>query len=114
MKTVEFSHVNMDSHKGIDSRKDGCVCYKQQVNDIIFKIGKKKKKKYFFFFFTQKTAYEIVSRDWSSDVCSSDLFQWKQKLCYQTMKGNVCRVKPGQNGIVVHVYIVMLLGISLE
>ena len=21
----------------------------------------------------QKTAYEIVSRDWSSDVCSSDL-----------------------------------------
>ena len=26
-----------------------------------------------FFFFKQKTAYEIVSRDWSSDVCSSDL-----------------------------------------
>ena len=25
-----------------------------------------------FFFFKQKTAYEIVSRDWSSDVCSSD------------------------------------------
>ena len=23
-----------------------------------------------FFFFKQKTAYEIVSRDWSSDVCS--------------------------------------------
>ena len=29
---------------------------------------------YFVFFFKQKTAYEIVSRDWSSDVCSSDLF----------------------------------------
>src|ERR671915_950633 len=28
----------------------------------------------FFFFFKQKTAYEIVSRDWSSDVCSSDLY----------------------------------------
>ena len=27
----------------------------------------------FVFFFKQKTAYEIVSRDWSSDVCSSDL-----------------------------------------
>src|SRR5216110_3825506 len=27
----------------------------------------------FFFFFKQKTAYEISSRDWSSDVCSSDL-----------------------------------------
>src|SRR5262249_57337616 len=26
-----------------------------------------------FFFFKQKTAYEMVS-DWSSDVCSSDLF----------------------------------------
>ena len=25
-----------------------------------------------FFFFKQKTAYELVSRDWSSDVCSSD------------------------------------------
>ena len=25
------------------------------------------------FFFKQKTAYEILSRDWSSDVCSSDL-----------------------------------------
>ena len=24
-------------------------------------------------FFKQKTAYEIVPRDWSSDVCSSDL-----------------------------------------
>src|SRR5881227_4367049 len=25
------------------------------------------------FFFKQKTAYEITVRDWSSDVCSSDL-----------------------------------------
>mgnify|MGYP006974205424 CR=1 FL=1 len=28
----------------------------------------------FFFFFKQKTAYEIRNCDWSSDVCSSDLF----------------------------------------
>src|SRR5213594_4905782 len=28
---------------------------------------------FFFFFFKQKTAYEISVRDWSSDVCSSDL-----------------------------------------
>ena len=27
----------------------------------------------FFFFFKQKTAYEMCGRDWSSDVCSSDL-----------------------------------------
>src|SRR3546814_1110484 len=26
-----------------------------------------------FFFFTQKTAYELLISDWSSDVCSSDL-----------------------------------------
>ena len=25
------------------------------------------------FFFKQKTAYEMCGRDWSSDVCSSDL-----------------------------------------
>ena len=29
----------------------------------------------YIFFFKQKTAYEIVSRDWSSDVCSSDLIK---------------------------------------
>ena len=28
----------------------------------------------FFFFFKQKTAYEMCGRDWSSDVCSSDLY----------------------------------------
>ena len=32
---------------------------------------------FFFFFFKQKTAYEIGTGDWSSDVCSSDL---KRKL----------------------------------
>ena len=28
---------------------------------------------FIFFFFKQKTAYEILTCDWSSDVCSSDL-----------------------------------------
>src|SRR3546814_7134915 len=28
----------------------------------------------FFFFFKQKSAYELRISDWSSDVCSSDLF----------------------------------------
>ena len=39
---------------------------------------------FYFFFFKQKTAYEIGTGDWSSDVCSSDL---KNNLfsdqCYQ-------------------------------
>ena len=29
---------------------------------------------FFVFFFKQKTAYEIYQCDWSSDVCSSDLY----------------------------------------
>src|SRR3546814_5867668 len=29
----------------------------------------------FIFFFKQKTAYEMRISDWSSDVCSSDLFR---------------------------------------
>ena len=32
----------------------------------------------FFFFFKQKTAYEIGTGDWSSDVCSSDLAEKKR------------------------------------
>ena len=32
----------------------------------------------FFFFFKQKTAYEIGTGDWSSDVCSSDLGDYPQ------------------------------------
>src|SRR3546814_1378863 len=31
----------------------------------------------YFFFFKQKTAYEMRISDWSSDVCSSDLFTIK-------------------------------------
>src|SRR3546814_1984257 len=33
---------------------------------------------YFIFFFKQNTAYDLRIRDWSSDVCSSDLcFSWR-------------------------------------
>ena len=32
------------------------------------------------FFFKQKTAYEIASSDWSSDVCSSDLGTLRLRL----------------------------------
>src|SRR3546814_1594932 len=33
-----------------------------------------------FFFFKQKTAYEMRISDWSSDVCSSDLFPRSQQI----------------------------------
>src|SRR3546814_3123226 len=32
---------------------------------------------FFIFFFKQKTAYEMRISDWSSDVCSSDLWRWE-------------------------------------
>src|SRR3546814_6457373 len=32
----------------------------------------------FFFFFKQKTAYEMRTSDWSSDVCSSDLIRRRE------------------------------------
>src|SRR6058998_3375917 len=35
--------------------------------------GRNRERPSYFFFFKQKTAYEMVMSDWSSDVCSSDL-----------------------------------------
>src|SRR3546814_18454920 len=37
----------------------------------------------YFFFFKQESAYEVRINDWSSDVCSSDLwFSWSYPPCY--------------------------------
>src|SRR3546814_16124396 len=37
-----------------------------------------------FFFFKQKTAYELRISDWSSDVCSSDLFRpWHRPVLHK-------------------------------
>ena len=33
-----------------------------------------RKNKSIFFLLKQKTAYDVESRDWSADVCSSDLY----------------------------------------
>ena len=44
----------------------GCLCSGSGVIVSIVII-------FVFFFFKQKTAYEMCGRDWSSDVCSSDL-----------------------------------------
>src|SRR3546814_20249813 len=35
-----------------------------------------------FFFFKQKTAYEMRISDWSSDVCSSDLFRLEDAIAF--------------------------------
>ena len=41
-----------------------------------------------FFFFKQKTAYEIGTGDWSSDVCSSDLELKVPMVSYLEMGGS--------------------------
>src|SRR3546814_6652285 len=41
----------------------------------------------YFFFFKQKTAYEMRISDWSSDVCSSDLFEQLERLRLDTLGG---------------------------
>src|SRR3546814_4155692 len=45
------------------------------------------------FFFKQKTAYEMRIRDWSSDVCSSDL---------EPVLGGVVRREPHPRAVLVH------------
>src|SRR3546814_10533990 len=45
-----------------------------------------------FFFFKQKTADEMRISDWSSDVCSSDLFDYETSSRKQ-LKGNIYLAK---------------------
>src|SRR3546814_11124092 len=62
---------------------------------------------YLFFFFKQKTAYEMRISDWSSDVCSSDLFimmgymntETASSLTIPTTKTVLAALKPGQRHI---------------
>ena len=48
---------------------------------------------FFFFFFKQKTAYEILYCDWSSDVCSSDLIGHTGAFNDQTVELNIALVE---------------------
>src|SRR3546814_9819900 len=42
-----------------------------------------------FFFFKQKTAYEMRISDWSSDVCSSDLYPQQYRSAPQPSQGGM-------------------------
>src|SRR5213075_3341612 len=44
-----------------------------KIPHLLLKKKSNQKQPHPIFFFKQKTAYEITRRDWSSDVCSSDL-----------------------------------------
>src|SRR3546814_3989392 len=52
----------------------------------------------FFFFFKQKTAYEMRISDWSSDVCSSDLFRLRDGLIaeyHESVNGGIAMAQLG-------------------
>src|SRR5213079_290622 len=55
---------------------------------ISFKLGS-------VFFFKQKTAYEITTGDWSSDVCSSDLQTWTNQKEHPAVQA-WSRLHPGR------------------
>ena len=46
---------------------------RMELIDVKLQCNRVERYGYRFFFFKQKTAYEIGTGDWSSDVCSSDL-----------------------------------------
>src|SRR3546814_7720067 len=48
----------------------------------------------FFFFFKHNTAYEMRISDWSSDVCSSDLFAGKYRKAIDAAKTNYSAAAP--------------------
>src|SRR3546814_13607491 len=56
----------------------------------------------FFFFFKQKTAYEMRISDWSSDVCSSDLDDRRQRRgpvgvpCFENNVAGHCHCRVAQ------------------
>src|SRR3546814_1227957 len=55
----------------------------------------------FFFFFKQKTAYEMRISDWSSDVCSSDLWSsiggWAPRCSHKAISNASHRWQSGRD-----------------
>src|SRR2546429_6944596 len=49
----------------------------------------------FFFFFSSRRRHTRCSRDWSSDVCSSDLHGCCPSRCRSTADGAAVRSRPG-------------------
>ena len=61
MNSIEISGVS------VDMQLEGMIMWGMLYTSFICFLV------FCFFFFKQKTAYEIGTGDWSSDVCSSDL-----------------------------------------
>src|SRR3546814_9960170 len=57
---------------------------------------------YCFFFFKQKTAYDMRISDWSSDVCSSDLyFEVNSALLSRTQVYELQHLQPEEVAVIV-------------
>src|SRR2546429_7595989 len=50
----------------------------------------------FFFFFSSRRRHTRCSRDWSSDVCSSDLLMMAWKIAPALAAGNTVVLKPAE------------------
>src|SRR3546814_1317231 len=68
-----------------------------------------------FFFFKQKTAYEMRISDWSSDVCSSDLYPAgnRRQSCRNTVEsgGRAAQARPDETENQGHVIGVQSVGL---
>src|SRR3546814_6352424 len=64
-----------------------------------------------FFFFKQKTAYEMRISDWSSDVCSSDLWWSVQKVELQ-LSGDLGALPQRTRNVVDKVKLACLLRVA--
>src|SRR3546814_4095939 len=63
-----------------------------------------------FFFFKQKTAYEMRISDWSSDVCSSDLFDLVEVMLDDAVAGLDARCHVATLEVQRHVHVQQLVG----
>src|SRR3546814_1925526 len=63
-----------------------------------------------FFFFKQKTAYEMRSSDWSSDVCSSDLARRGRRSPGHAVERPFVTMAPGLRKFMLTVHLVTSVG----
>ena len=60
---------------------------------------------HFFFFFKRKTAYDIGTGDWSSDVCSSDLQTYDSKSFREVITKDIAEyIKGAEDTALVELY----------
>ena len=78
-EAIDVVLLDMNFSSGINSGNEGLYWLREikrlrpQIQVVLFTAYADINLAVTGLFFKQKTAYEIIKRDWSSDVCSSDL-----------------------------------------